>query len=231
MVATDGVYFLTPHPSLDIDSDALGKWDADNHENLSVLMPGLYWDDDSRASIRENRDLQLRSRGVSGKYLAPFIDQFDAEWNRLREGIPLDNPDAFRWPEDAPALSVTVEFSVVSPRLAAARDNWWQCGLVLWDESRKISADPSGKRSGFFRDPARPDLLRSDPWERIPYPNSDPDLMFDFSTARKGELESHPYRRLFGQDLEDALGAHLLEEFLTPDGTYADVLRALRGRA
>jgi hypothetical protein len=215
MVATDGVYFLSPHPTLPMSSDELGKWDFEPHENLSVLMPGLYWDDASRESIRRNESLQLRSRGVSGKYLAPFIDQFDAAWLRLRDRIPAPGdprwtPDSFAYNDEAPAMEVRIEWSVTSPRLAAARGQWWECGVVSWDQPRMLSANPEAKRGGFYRCPDRPELLRSDP-------------TYESLTE---ERESRYYAKLFGADMEEIL-LHFLEHELTPEGSVMDIIRAL----
>src|SRR5690606_895113 len=44
MVATDGVYFRSPHPSLEIDKSRLGAWDESIKRNLTLFMPGIYWD-------------------------------------------------------------------------------------------------------------------------------------------------------------------------------------------
>lgn len=211
MIATDGVYFLTPHPTLPTDKDELGKWSTDNHENLSILMPGLYWDDDSRASVHSGESLKLKSRGVSGKYLAPFIDEFDEQWERLKGWFTGPRNRKAVEPEHAPSREIIVEFSVVSPKLAAARDNWDLCGRVVWDEPRLISADPSSKRSMFIMDEERPDLLRT--W---PLPIS-----------VTGEIETTPYDRLFGVDPESLTEYRELEDFLIMDGSASDILHAV----
>lgn len=207
MIATDGIYFLTPHPSLDIDKNALGKWGPEDHENLSILMPGLYWDDESRESVRNGSNLKLKSRGVSGKYLAAFIDVFDAKWDRLRRSVPEVSEKQIP-PEMAPRQEITIEFSIVSPKVAAVRDNWTLCGLIVWNEDRSISANPQAKRDHFYRDPERPELLRSAArW---------------FSST--GELETYPYDRTFGDERNEL---RELVDFLIQDGTANDLIHAV----
>jgi hypothetical protein len=209
MIATDGVYFLTPHPTLPTHKDELGKWSADNHENLSILMPGLYWDDDSRESVHSGESLKLKSRGVSGKYLAPFIDRFDTEWARVRSHFS----ETVRYlpTDEAPSQEIVVEFSVVSPRLAAARDNWDLCGRVVWDEPRLISADPRSKRAMFVLDERRPELLRTLP----------------LVLSSTGEVETTPYDRLFGVDPETLTEYRELQDLLIMDGSASDILHAV----
>ena len=78
-------------------------------------MPGLYWDDDSRRSVRDGSNLKLKSRGVSGKYLAAFIDDFDRKWRVLRDVIPIGS-EIREEPENAPQQAIVIGFSVVSPK-------------------------------------------------------------------------------------------------------------------
>jgi hypothetical protein len=210
MIATDGIVFLTPHPTLNVHKTKLGAWDYSTHENLSTLMPGLYWDDASRASISAGNNLKLKSRGVSGKYLAPFINEFDRQWAALHDDIVANGP---AHPSRAPEIEILVEFGVISPRLAVARDRWDTCGKVVWDDTRKISANPEGKRSAFYADG---ELIRSGVRGRI--------------TDRKGEVMERtlPYQNLFGADpLAELTEIEELNELLTQDGTVNDIVHAV----
>lgn len=212
MIATDGIVFLTPHPRLDVHPTRLGAWDYSEHHNLSILMPGLYWDDTSRESIRSGGNLTLKSRGVSGKYLAPFIDTFDKQWSKLHSEI--DKGDAGWAPPDwAPKISIVVEFGIISPRLAVARNNWASCGQVVWDDTRVISANPEGKRGGFYTDGP---LLRTAVRGRV--------------TDRKNEPMEYtqPYENRFGAGtLAELEEIAQLGELLTQDGTVEDIIRAV----
>lgn len=208
MIATDGIVFLSPHPKLPVDKEKLGAWDHSEHQNLSILMPGLYWDDKSREAIRTGGNLTLKSRGVSGKYLAPFIDTFDQQWKALHDTISTSDA-GFAPPDNAPMISIVVEFGVISPRLAVHRNKWNTCGQVVWDDIRVISANPEGKRGSFYTDGP---LLRTGVRVRI--------------EARKGEVmeRSLPYQNRFGADDLDRMDE--LNELLTQDGTVNDIIHA-----
>lgn len=209
MIATDGIVFLSPHPKLRVHDTELGAWDHSTHENLSILMPGLYWDDKSRVSIKAGENLKLKSRGVSGKYLAPWIDKFDEEWTALHRSIDASE-SPFAVPENAPRIGIIVEFSVISPRLAVARNRWDTCGQVVWDDKRTISANPEGKRGSFYTDG---NLLRSGVRRRV----NDRDGVPMERTL--------PYDSYFGADPYEGLGE--LEELLTQDGTANDIIHAV----
>lgn len=213
MVATDGIVFLTPHPDHKamVHKTELGKWGYKEHHNLSILMPGLYWDDESRQSIRDGENLKLKSRGVSGKYLAPFIDQFDAEWRDLWEFLTKEGGTGHM--DLAPKISIKVEFGVISPRLAVARNNWYQCGQVVWDDDRVISANPQGKRGVFYPDGP---ILRTRRRTRV-------------HDSKGIPMErSAPYVNRFGADPYAELRAIAeRSDLLTQEGTVEDIVRAV----
>jgi hypothetical protein len=212
MIATDGIVFLTPHPKLDIHPTRLGAWDFTEHQNLSILMPGLYWDDVSRESIRNGENLTLKSRGVSGKYLAPFVDKFDDEWRQLHRTL-VDSDAGIAPPDHAPKIKIIVEFGVVSPRLAVARNNWRSCGEVIWDDDRTISANPEGKRGSFYHDGK---LLRTS--------------VRNVVKDKKGIVmeRSLPYQNLFGADpLAELQKLADLADLLTQEGTVEDIIHAV----
>lgn len=208
MIATDGIVFLTPHKKLAVDPERLGAWDYKEHQNLSILMPGLYWDDKSRQSIKSGGNLTLKSRGVSGKYLAPFIDMFDQRWTLLHNEIAASEA-GIASPNHAPKIEIVVEFGIISPRLAVARNNWATCGQVVWDDKRQISANPEGKRGSFYTDG---DLLRTGVRVRV--------------RDGKGDVMERtlPYANRFGAEELEQLDE--LDELLTQDGTVNDIIHA-----
>lgn len=155
MVATDSVTFRSPHPSLDLDADRLGAWTETRHDNLTLFMPGVYWDDASREKIRRGDDPTLKSRGISAPDLARRLDVLDRAWSRFeRDG----------WPR----LILPVTFSLVSPRQALARNKWHLCGTVLNDQIRLISSNPKSKRVATGPGRSRP-YHWSEPRESTPY--------------------------------------------------------------
>jgi hypothetical protein len=170
MVATDGVYFRSRHPGLELDKDKLGAWDETKKRNLTLFMPGLYWDDEARDNLEKDEAPKLKSRGVPGRSMAKKILEADELWEEYRPG------DAW------PSVKLEIDFSMVTPGQALARRKWHTAGHVSRAE-RTITADPKDKRCKIRR---RGDLIVSSPH------------------ARGELLESSPYERRFGEELEES---------------------------
>jgi hypothetical protein len=142
MVATDSVTFSRPHSDLPLDPERLGAWTETRHENLSLFMPGVYWDDAARQRIAAGEAPVFRSRGIAARDLARRLEIVDRAWTRY----PRDG-----WPR----LVLPVSFQLVSPRqalerakLRRRRHRWAECGTVITRGHRIISADPQLKRFG-----------------------------------------------------------------------------------
>lgn len=134
MVATDGVYFREPHPYLDISPKELGKWDESEKRNLTLFMPGLYWDDSTRDRLRSGQSPKLKSRGISATDLAKRVFQLDELF---------DNLDEFgNWPE----LVIPIDFNMTSCVQALTRNKWELAGTISHNDEKRISANPGTKR-------------------------------------------------------------------------------------
>ena len=131
MVATDGVYFRTPHPTINLES-VLGGWEMETKTNLTLMKPGVYWDD----KARKNGAAAIKSRGISAKTLADNIPQLDHGFTECAAGRS----------HQLPRLNIGIPFSVTSPRLALARGKWETAGQVLWNETRSEGASIGPKR-------------------------------------------------------------------------------------
>lgn len=220
MVATDSVTFYSPHPTLDIHSTRLGAWDPTVHSNLSLMMPGLYWDDKSRQQVREGNAPRVKSRGVPAKDLAKFIDAIDAQWAKFNEGPSRPG----EWPEDEhehpwPEIDIPIEFGMVSAKLAASQNRWMDCGKVVHDSIRHLSANPLSKRMTYWYN------TEFRPWHIVLQ-----SICYDEIWDENGELElrTTSYDKVFG---EDGTGAGWQERdtevLITPDGTVEDSIRAV----
>lgn len=186
MVATDGIVFRSEHPSLPLSSK-LGDWEKSEHENLTLFMPGVYWDDATRERLQSGADPQLKSRGISARDIAKRLATIDKSWGRYsRDG----------WPR----LTIPVEFQLVSPRQALARRKWELCGTVKTNGKRLISANPHLKRYATEPGRSRP-YDRSDPVISTPYDGSFGD---DYRALQDDEFGEHP----------DGAPADLLAEYL-----------------
>jgi len=134
MVATDGVYFDSPHPGLEIDKEKLGAWDEGVKHNLCLFMPGVYWDDKSRRALVEGKQVQVKSRGISASDLAACITGIDDQFKRMTAE------------SDWPSIDIPILFNMTSAKLALARGKWNTAGEVIFNGIKSISAAPTTKR-------------------------------------------------------------------------------------
>ena len=138
MIATDGIVFKEPHPNLDIHPTRLGAWDEDEYENLSLFMPGLYWDDKTRQLIKENKKPKLKSRGVAAKDLAKVINRVDRGWKVMDRG------------DDPPRINLEIEWAMVTAKLAIVRGKWSTCGKIIYGGERKLDGKMDAKRDPVY---------------------------------------------------------------------------------
>lgn len=157
MVATDGITFRHRHNTdntFNIDSQMLGAWTENNHRNLTLFMPGIYWDDRTRTKLANREHPSLKSRGIPAKALTNNIKKIDELFTDCYNGNG--------WPE----LDLPISFTIISPKQALAWNRWQDCGTVIFNNIRHVNANPSIKRC-----PAvimENGILRSTPWPKGP---------------------------------------------------------------
>lgn len=203
MCATDGIYFTTPHPNLNLDPEGLGMWDQAIKTNLTLLMPGVYWDDTTRQALARNLEVKLKSRGIAARDLSLAVPRFDDQWESWTPGEAH--------PSTWPHLSIPLAFSLLSAKSAAHRGKWELAGTVDRNARRLLSAFPGAKRhvTGLTHVEGR--------WEsRCRRPE---DGWIELSTGHKRPLElaTLPYQKSFGMVAES--------EYVTPGGSDADMIR------
>lgn len=208
MVATDSVVFLSPHDAIDLDGQRLGAWDETIHDNLSLFMPGLYWDDKSRAAVAAGASPKVKSRGVAAGDLAAVINKIDDMWGKL-DNVNVIDTNSDVWP----VIHIDVNFAMVTAKSAAARssrDNqsaWADCGRLQEGVKKTLSGTPKNKRAlASWDDVTRPGtrLLRSQPYEAA-------DL-----------TETTPYAEGFGEVMTEM---RELDDLVTPHGLVSDDVR------
>lgn len=152
MVATDGVYFRSPHPHLELSPTKLGLWDEDSKDDLTLVMPGVYWDRKFRENVGSTK---LRSRGVSASDLAYSAATFDELFDRFNG-------------TDWPSVDIPINFGMVSARQSVHRGDWGSCGKVYSasrgdkEAIKSLSSNPKNKR--------RPRAYKDgDVWRTYPY--------------------------------------------------------------
>ena len=206
MVATDAVFFVTPHPELPI-SKALGEWDYEKRTNLTLFKPGVYWDDKTRLSIANRETPKFKARGIAAGDFAHCLQGIDDEYRQWSDNPPAlsDNPGIVNgWP----VVEFTTGFAMVSCLQAIRRHKWELAGYVSQSRGMIQNANPYDKRIGAWSDTLEDGrtIWRSEPW-----------------TFPANDCESKPYQKRFGMD--DPWSLERVEFFgITPEGTVPDTI-------
>lgn len=199
MVATDGVYFRTPHVGL-VLSNRLGDWEMAVKENLTLFKPGVYWDDHTRRQLRNGEVPSFKARGISARAFGRHLTEVDDLFGQWDGRYPSERDPA--GPRDGwfPQVTFTSGFSMITCLQALQRHKWHLAGAVRQDVELTQDADPISKRhSGWYEDGVY--------WSR-PYPDGG------------WQEESTPYDERFGQPDAEEYG-------ITPDGTVLDLWKGM----
>jgi len=202
MVATDGVYFMSHHPGLDMHlSSAMGDWSRDEKIDLTLFKPGVYWDAHSRELINLGKAPKFKARGINAADFAKSIKQVDEMFDAWD---PEAAPNV-----DWPAVKFRSRFAQVSVLQAlewtAGERDWRKqeakyrrlAGQVSSGKELEQTSNPQVKRDPWtLRYDAGAGVWRTEPWSRRLMP------------------ESAPYERRFGLDPE----LSPWEQYATPDG-------------
>lgn len=216
MVATDGVYFLTPHPGLPL-SKKLGEWEHAEKKNITLFKPGVYWDDKARAAIADGEAPAFKARGINAKDFAgqlQGVDETFRSWGTATPGL-----SSGRWP----SVKFTPSFSMVTALQALTRGKWSLAGHVeSAPEPLEQNANPSAKRADPWYDPDMK-VHRTEPrWF-----GEGSGLFYNGKTTII-DVRSTPYEKRFGLDdpwSEESLTIH----GITPDGYTGEEFRYALG--
>lgn len=204
MVATDGVYFLTPHHGLPL-GDALGAWEHKVKSNLTLFKPGVYWDDATREKIALGGSATFKARGFRASDFLASIAQVDDAFRRWDDMVTRQ----LSRPEIWPGVKFSSSFAMTSALQALRRNDWSQAGAVATGVALSQDSDPSSKRDGLYRDTvdART-IYRSRPHHGM----------------ADGEfIPSTPYEKRFG--MEDPWSEeYQTQHGITEDGTLGEEL-------
>lgn len=169
MVATDGVYFTSRHLGLPTDVGRLGAWDETFKPGMTQLMPGVYWDDNTRAAIKRMEIPKMKSRGVNARDLAKQINHLDTLYAIAH--MELEAGREYVWPE----IEFTVGFLLDSAKLALQRGKWHEAGKVTHGSKRRISSNPMSKRNPMaYRDDTGGGFTRTKPYREFAVRSSTP---------------------------------------------------------
>lgn len=200
MVATDGVYFGSRHPSLPISGN-LGDWDCEEKERITLFKPGVYWDAKARKAIAKGEAPVFKARGVNANDLSKKITQIDLMFHDL---VMMGKMNTGRIADDKwPKINFPVAFAMTTALQALQRNDWNLAGAILPDAFSQQSSHPGKKRDNAYWDG---DILRTSPKQNSPYE------------------ASYPYEKRFG--IEDPFSDVNMERFgMTPDGLVGNIFR------
>lgn len=220
MIATDGLYTSAPAVGLEISGEKLGAWEGKELDGFTVVMPGVHWTDKTRADVLRAREeaglgrpdfssIKLKSRGVSARDIGGALFEFDRQFAEM-----IANHPNGKHIEDFPEVIVDIEFSIISARLALARNKWGTCGTVE-PTQRVISTRPFSKRTA-----ARVMLTPSGkPYVRtMPYYQS-------------LQLKTRYYGSLFGTDLANTIFEEDFDSLVTERGELGGHILRTLGRS
>lgn len=219
------------HPKLVMTPNTLGAWEGEVKRNLTLFMPGVYWDDKARDAIANGGKLSLKSRGISARELSKYLADIDrqfSEWDGTTYRLDDQGNEVSEWP----TLTLYSDFGLVSLPQALDRDKWYLAGtLMTYTDNegrtvtgvrRDITADAKPKRGRGAFDP----ILQcasierdGDVWRSWPYRAVQVD----------GEkwVDTTPYSKGFGHELADDQSAITHP---TPDGDpFAAMMQVLKG--
>ena len=228
MVATDAVYFTSPHPGLTISDykgrregdpayepgkPALGSWEPKVYNGLVIFKPGVYWADGIP-------DEAIKSRGIRSIDLAPHKAKVEQGFDRLVAKVQRAGGSLRTRESDWPQITFPVEFAVVSARLAAARGKWSTAGHQCNGEPRSDSAWPAKRGELIFDKEGSPDSVAA----RSTVTTWDPDVKALRTGVPPGGGSSLRYSLVatHASDIVDAFGT-------TPEGALRLVIREALG--
>lgn len=176
MVATDAVFFTSPHHGLSC-SETLGDWSAETRHNLTLFKPGVYWDDKARADIAAGDAPRFKSRGISARDFGGTISGIDDAFRTWR---PEQLPDV-EWPRvqfrtrfaqvsASQAIRMAEGFGKPASRAAVYRQ---LAGLVMQNRRLLQDSNPEDKRNRTLMHHIN-GVYRSEPWSGENWPETAP---------------------------------------------------------
>jgi hypothetical protein len=155
MVATDGVFFDSPHDRLCL-SNRLGDWEETKRYYLTQFKPGVYWDESTRDAIKGGGAVKFKARGMNARAFQDCIRNIDLmffDW--FDGGIPESRTDIYTGDEinilaqaekGWPSIIFQTGFNMTSIIQAIQRNDWGQAGEVKSHMIASQSSTPYEKR-------------------------------------------------------------------------------------
>lgn len=216
MVATDALFFRTPHPGLSL-SNRLGEWDYQQRTNLTLFKPGVYWDDTTRGQIAKGISPTFKARGFKASDFANSLRSVDTQFERIRNLAIAGQLGGSDW--EWPSVRFTPNFAMTTALQALRQNDWNRAGQVSTTSELIQNSDPREKRTGIWFDG---EVLRSRPHFGM-------EVFDDGESLSYQPIPSHPYEKRFG--MEDPFSDEYRQQHgITEDGDITQILAwLLRG--
>jgi hypothetical protein len=153
MVATDGICFDSPHPTLRV-SKTLGEWERSVYIDLCLFKPGVYWHKEGKEAL-----LKCKTRGVPKKEFQHGIELIEMQFNYMHEegkfpGSLISKAAAqygfdefdIRTEKGWPFFYVEVNFRMKSCLQALNEGDWERAAVVQEKVPVLQDSDPQNKR-------------------------------------------------------------------------------------
>jgi hypothetical protein len=218
MVATDGIAFDSPHPTLSV-SKQLGEWDHTIYHDLCLFKPGVYWHRAGKEKL-----LKTKTRGVPKKEFASGIKGIETlfakllelkkvpgEWN-LANHIDWSEVDFYMEATDKwPRFFVPVTFRLKSLNQALNEGKWQDAGLMQEKIMVMQDSDPQNKRTDPVYNPRKKRIdtvmhtLPEDQWQTKYYLDVEYEEELDYGVTFEGEAGAELTEALsIARDTNDA---------------------------
>lgn len=196
MVATDGICFDYPHPTLEISTD-LGSWEVTEYQDLTLIKPGVYYHRKGKKAA-----VEAKTRGVPKQALVDCLDTLEAQYRAWQEGQCFPGPivgnatktlqvrSVYGWPY----LDVPMDFRMTSCAQALNEGEWGRAGRVVTDFVLRQDSNPHEKRYGHRWNPDRSRLDSfvhpvTDTELSCPYGKADPPVVTDWGFTQDGPVQ------------------------------------------
>jgi hypothetical protein len=153
MIATDGICFDSPHPSLPL-SKKLGEWEETEYTDLCLFKPGVYWHREGKEAL-----VKLKSRGVPKKEFQENIIAVELQFRLMHQDgsfpgktitkiagdLGIDEFD-LHGEKGWPFFYVPVSFRMKSCAQALNEGDWERAAVVQEKVPILQDSDPQNKR-------------------------------------------------------------------------------------
>jgi hypothetical protein len=209
MVATDGILFDSPHPTLPVSS-ALGDWEHTEYTDVCLFKPGVYWHKEGKDQL-----VKTKSRGVPKEEFQLVMGDAEYHFRKFvelktvpgdpRVSVDIVAEDGELWArlegcQEWPWVKVHIKFRMKSCAQAINEGHWERAAQVQTDYPLIQSSDPHEKRTGVYYNERKKRLdsvmhalpvgeIQTKYYQEV-VADDDPDIGFDFDGDASNQFQT-----------------------------------------